>query len=311
MRKLIIHAGIHRTGTTSIQEALAANRAALRQAGYLYPGDKNNHQEWSWGLFSGKKTPQEFFDFIHAEADESVHTILLSGEDFCIHKDLSWIQVLSGHLETHVRLFTRRQDEWLMSWYNQHVKWPWDRTKSVMRPDEFLRAIDEFYWLDYEWLASHWVDALGPDRVHITPVTPDQVASFLSDVAPSVSLIQPARGTNESVPTQALDVLRHINAVAPVPGLKIGPRARHRIVQSVLQFTEQEHVDPVFSVEERNAIMERFAAPNAAASARFLGGDPIVGEGRDNPATYVPLTEQETMATMAKMIISLAKAIPA
>ncbi|GEM_PF-2633340 len=35
--RLVLHAGTHKTGTTSLQRILAANRDALRQRGYLYP----------------------------------------------------------------------------------------------------------------------------------------------------------------------------------------------------------------------------------------------------------------------------------
>ena len=38
--KLVIHAGIHRTGTTSLQRMLAKNRAALAARGVAYPGEE-------------------------------------------------------------------------------------------------------------------------------------------------------------------------------------------------------------------------------------------------------------------------------
>lgn len=37
MTKVILHVGTHKTGTTSIQAALAASRPALQAAGILYP----------------------------------------------------------------------------------------------------------------------------------------------------------------------------------------------------------------------------------------------------------------------------------
>lgn len=44
--RCIVHAGLHKTGTTSVQTVLAARRGELAQAGYSYPvlgGKKHNH----------------------------------------------------------------------------------------------------------------------------------------------------------------------------------------------------------------------------------------------------------------------------
>ncbi len=51
---LVIHAGIHRTGTTSLQRFLAENRAALAGRGVGYPGEENNHQALAWALHRGQ-----------------------------------------------------------------------------------------------------------------------------------------------------------------------------------------------------------------------------------------------------------------
>ena len=48
-----------------------------------------------------------------------------------------------------------------MSWYNQHVKWPFDRQKSRMDPAAFLTTIEDFHWLDYERLLARWSTVLG------------------------------------------------------------------------------------------------------------------------------------------------------
>src|SRR5688500_5651714 len=45
MRDILIHCGVHKTGTSSIQRALAANRTKLLEAGVLYPSFRSNHFE--------------------------------------------------------------------------------------------------------------------------------------------------------------------------------------------------------------------------------------------------------------------------
>ncbi len=43
MRQLFLHVGMHKTGTSSIQETLHANRPILAEAGYAYMDDVVNH----------------------------------------------------------------------------------------------------------------------------------------------------------------------------------------------------------------------------------------------------------------------------
>ena len=42
--QLVIHAGVHRTGTTSLQRALEKARPALAARGIVYPGTETNQQ---------------------------------------------------------------------------------------------------------------------------------------------------------------------------------------------------------------------------------------------------------------------------
>ena len=75
--------------------------------------------------------------------------VVLSGEDFSIHTDLRWLAAVVARHETRAIFSLRRQDHWVMSWYNQHVKWPFDPRKSRMDPVAFLDTIADFHWLDY------------------------------------------------------------------------------------------------------------------------------------------------------------------
>jgi hypothetical protein len=45
MRQILIHCGVHKTGTSSIQRVLSANRPGLLELGILYPSFRSNHFE--------------------------------------------------------------------------------------------------------------------------------------------------------------------------------------------------------------------------------------------------------------------------
>src|SRR4051812_46679753 len=121
--RLIIHGGIHRTGTTTLQRFLAGNRDTLLKQGILYPFEAVSHQRLAWDVFAGRKTGEDVLSQLQSAAAEmstSPAVILLSGEDFCIHKDLGWLGPLRANFEVEVVFYLRQQDDWLMSWYNQH-----------------------------------------------------------------------------------------------------------------------------------------------------------------------------------------------
>lgn len=56
MRKLFLHVGSYKTGTTAIQTVLAKNRQALAKQGFKYPGREVNHHKF---IFSCKPTEKD------------------------------------------------------------------------------------------------------------------------------------------------------------------------------------------------------------------------------------------------------------
>jgi hypothetical protein len=307
MRKLVIHAGIHRTGTTTIQNTLAKNRALLRNEGYLYPGDSINHQNWAWGILRGNKSPVDLLDFISFQLSDDIHTVILSAEDFCIHKNLSWLDTFSSAFNVQAKIYTRPQDEWLMSWYNQHVKWPWDPLKSRLTPSEFLQTADSFYWIDFDWLLSNWVDALGLNNVNAYPMTTDQAVAFFGEITPNIPVVFPKLNANESISPKAIDVLREINKIPQ--SIKLSATQRRKIIQLVKSFVRGSDATSIFLDEERLAIRERYAESNAIASDRYMGGKAIMGLDDKHGGSYTPLSDKEIISVVTRVMVQLGKLI--
>lgn len=61
MKKLILHIGSPKTGTSSIQRFLEINREKIRQQGFTYPGSERNHHKL-WFMTDGTKKdmPRQF-----------------------------------------------------------------------------------------------------------------------------------------------------------------------------------------------------------------------------------------------------------
>jgi len=284
--KLVIHAGIHRTGSTSLQRTLARNRAALAARGVAYPGEGQNHQPLAWSLHRGQSGAEAVLALAAEARAAGAGLAVLSGEDFAIHRDLGWLAAVAAEVETRAVFYLRRQDHWLMSWYNQHVKWPFDPVKSRLDPQAFLAAIDDFYWIDYARLLGRWSAALGEGRVaaavletgQVEDVTTDFLARLGIDAA---GLELDAERTNDSLPVHMLEIARHLGLFELRGGKRM--RVLNALRAGLADRAPAGRVTTVYSPEERNRVLARFEAPNREAARRFLGRDALFLEPPPGP----------------------------
>ena len=161
LRKIIVHAGFHKTGTTSLQQTLRANRAALRPdiRLALRPGMtalcesalaySRSREDYDLGLVK-----YEAALLIEALEQEMADTIILSSEDLCGHipgrhglhgygatphlmRALS-VAVKTADPDADVTFFftTRAAGPWLRSCYAQHLRAArmiWDEADYLKR----------------------------------------------------------------------------------------------------------------------------------------------------------------------------------
>lgn len=274
--RLIIHAGIHRTGTTTLQYALSSSRDGLRDRGILYPGNDIHHQSYAWSLFERVISGAELRNRLLAEVTPQVSTVVLSGEDFCIHDNLEWVRELRRSFDVEVAFYLRRQDLWLASWYNQHVKWPFDERKSELSPQEFVRTLNEYHWLDYERLLKRWENAVGFNNVHVGVIERGQTGDVVADFARILCLAEGDLAAdrareNDSLPVAALEIARHM-------GLHdMADRERDLIVSALRRAFggRPERGESVFAPAERLHVLRQFDPSNSAVARRYFGRDEL------------------------------------
>lgn len=280
--QLVIHAGVHRTGTTSLQRALEKARPALAERGIVYPGTETNQQALAWALHRGQSGTAEVRALLADARAAGAHAVVLSGEDFAIHRDLGWLAPLAAEGDVRVVFYLRRQDHWLMSWYNQHVKWPFDPKKSRMDPQAFLATLGDFHWIDYRALLDRWSAVLGDGRVGVGVVERGQVGDVTADFLDRLG-VGPASGpggiapeaerSNDSLPVHMLEVARHLD----IYDLKAGRRSRilNALRAGLADKAPAAPLSTVYTPEERNRVLARFAASNQAAARRWLGREEL------------------------------------
>lgn len=279
-KKLYLHIGVHRTGTTSIQNFLYNNRVNLQKQGVLYPFGLH-HNEYKWSLESaerlkaGTTAVENFASKLLKKANkEKLESIILSGEDFCQFERPEILRPLAKLFDVRIICYLRRQDKWLESWYNQHLRWPWDAELSLMSPEQFFARRKDFHWLNYKNLIDSWAGVFGRKNLIVRVFERNQLLGSLeNDFCQACdinyeSLSLPRKERNISVTPMALEFLRHMRMVDKEP---IGRAPLVQSVKSACQRANCDQRDYSFQWTHRRQILDEHAEENAYVAKKYLG----------------------------------------
>lgn len=188
--KLILHAGSHKTATTSIQHFCAVNRKALEAHGFYYPRNTSSSYVFNFlasdiALGRIDKTTA-FLEKVRRDAEvRGCHTVLLSAESFYamtaffidIQKraraqadyfanEASFVSAFRrgcvGYEAVQAIFYFRPQDDFAASLYNQFVKSVFGISDSY--PD-FVKKIAPVF--DYAGHVALWEECFGCDNVAV------------------------------------------------------------------------------------------------------------------------------------------------
>lgn len=180
-KRLIIHIGMHKTGSSSVQRYFSRNRAVLRRMGLCYPR--------SIGA-AGERQPKHaaLFDAISHEADFNAPHPALGPSGALIEKIAAEIEAAPGRLavlsaeglsgerpvfakalaplgarfDATIVMFLRRQDHWVESFYKQMVLSR--QVREARGFHEFVAAQSTREHMNYKQIADWWRDAFDDVR---------------------------------------------------------------------------------------------------------------------------------------------------
>lgn len=270
---LLLHIGMHKTGSTSLQRFFVRNRAILKVMGIDYPKAYNAN---------GKLLPKhnDLFQAISHEKDfGTAHPVLgassarvdqlarrieanritvLSAEGFSGESPAfaEAFAPLRGRFEIKVICFLRRQDDWAQSFYKQMVQ---SREVREARTFEaFLDGESTRKHLDYLQLLNWWAGALGEQAIRVEIYRPgiQVLPTFLRacGLPKSLAWLPFSRGIqNRSLAAGFIERIRAANAVGspqPLPA-------------------DSDEDFPYFTEDARRNFMAAFVADNEEIRARF------------------------------------------
>jgi len=185
-RRVYLHVGTPKSGTSYLQDKLALNRGRLEQQGIDYIHTRSgNHFEAALDLIGEtwageEKAARGQWDALALEARKARRDVLVSHEILAAAEPLSVARAMAsfpGH-EVHVVLTARDLGRQIPAEWQERVK---HRGRRDYR--EFLRALQNNYartdWLMWFWRVQHlpriltiWGAGLSPGQVHLVTVPP-------------------------------------------------------------------------------------------------------------------------------------------
>ena len=293
MRRLVIHIGSEKTGTTSIQNFMSANRKILESQGIIYPEigfSKTAHfslvapfhplDNNGKGLeFAPEESydPKEEWSNIKClfDSHESV-TVVVSAEHFSSRLKEKGISALKEtvdwacpDVEVLIVYYVRRQDKYFQSWYSTHIK----AGGTLPLKKAYNMRLGQHWFYDYYHIACAWESEFGENSVKVIPFEKEQLEGGLINNFCSIFGVFPderfdfkVKDSNESWSFKFLQFARLVNVhnqMSPIPN-------RFKLLNEFSAYFEKKQTD-FLSPEEANVVIERYAASNVKLAEKFLG----------------------------------------
>ncbi len=289
--KLVLHVGIHKTGTSAIQAFCKANRDALIERGILYPNaglldlgvsstptSEAGHRGFQDVLVTPvNQNSEALLSQIAEEANayDNIHTVLISCETFSaprIKISTSVPESLQRYFsETRILMYLRRQDDWALSFYKEVLCWP------GRRPSKSFHLFSKSFlpeWLDYNSRVNKWADVFGDENLRVKSyddrVNKDIIVDFFEQLGLDVNDQEQFRFpgfNNPSLPDDLVALMRIVNRY------KMNRRQRSSITNRIFnELSDSRHeviFDPIVKPRERAAMAAKFTEMNQALADRF------------------------------------------
>ena len=292
LERVLLHIGIEKTGTKTLQVTLAQNRDLLRQNGFVYPAlpgvqhvglalyASNGPSTFDMRTLAGLGDSEQYAEFMQrfpislAEmvSVTGVHTALLSSEHCSSRlstvEEITRLHRLISPLthECRVIVYLRRQDELMISCYSEDVQ--------AGHTEEFGFS-EGVFWFDYLKLLDMWAAVFGRDNLDIRVFEPQQMeeSDLIADFSSAISFAQYDRmqrvpNQNQSLDIEALEFLRRFNAHVPVFAAGVPNPSRGLVSQAIASLSAGDRLKP--PEETATAFLDRYAATNAEVARKYL-----------------------------------------
>jgi hypothetical protein len=232
---VLVHVGMHKTGTTAIQSVLADLRDQLADEGVSYPGGRESHHvearaltRGSLGWQTSPVAPPDpaVWDDLAAEVRHTRSRVVLSSEFFSSATAEQIRQLIQdlGHDRAHILIGVRNLGPVAISSWQQTLKQGRISTLDRWLQANFARSDPseppKWFWAKFDPSAAiaRWSAAAGPERVSVVVVRDGDRALLpntferLLGLSPGRLAGQQVRRSNRGLTAAEAEAIRQVNA---------------------------------------------------------------------------------------------------
>ena len=326
--EVLLHIGVHKTGTTAVQGALAAARPRLEAQGVRYAAKTISHyhaamaaigKRRGWELGGGVPKSGRWERLVKEVARATV-PIVISSEAFCEASDDAARTIVDslGGERVKVLVTLRPLENLIPSSWQEYVKGGLATTyddwlADTMRGPGSSRLITPSFWKrnDHAAVVERWARVVGADRLTVIVVDTREKDSLFRTFESIIGLETGTLVADESVPSnrslslQEVELIRSLNAdiAQSVPYGVYNRLVRQGGIKSLVEGRRPDASEGVLSTPAwARATSREFGASaveRIAASGVHVRGDlallvpdgPIdpAGDPQASPAVAVPV----------------------
>ncbi len=231
---VLLHVGVHKTGTTAIQAALADARPELKAAGVTYPGKlQAQHRAalavlgrpWGWNQRGGAVMDRRHFDRLARRVGSHGQRVVVSSEFFCEADEATAAAVARdlGGDRVRVVVTLRNLGKLLPSSWQQYLKYglttPYVKWLKDVFEEPGVARMTPTFWKrhDHGGVVSRWSQAVGPENVTVLVLEDiDRSAMFRSfaqllDVPEEILVSRMDLTSNRSMTAAEAELLVRLN----------------------------------------------------------------------------------------------------
>jgi hypothetical protein len=232
---ILVHIGMHKTGTTAMQSLFGANRAELGQLGITYPGKADWHHSATKSMMGrpiGRSAsgpiPADIrrWERVVNEARRSTGRVVISSEylSHCTDKQAQSLAADLGRERVHIIVGVRNLAPLALSAWQQNLKigntldvdtW----LKAYLRSADSRGRPGKFWTVqDPKATVARWARAVGPDRLTVVVIDESDRSLLprtfeqLLDLPAGMFTKSQARMTNRGMTAAEAEMVRLVNA---------------------------------------------------------------------------------------------------
>jgi hypothetical protein len=225
VKTLLLHIGVHKTGSTAIQHLLAhaepfGDRVLYPRSGRPERADRNGHHGLLGAIRRKPGHPEGCWDQLFRELEQtSAEVVVLSAEGFssCRDDEVESLRHRLCGLDVRVLVYLRNPLDFMASSFAQAVK----SGGYPARFRDFIRLDERIARCNYAALMDRWVGAWGRERVQLRiydKVATSLLEDFLAQVPVPHVPIGDLRRRNITPPVHVIDLLRYVNRLERLGG---------------------------------------------------------------------------------------------